>query len=116
MGKQKKLCYKLDFGQIHDHLTDLGKIEDISKSPLQANKTFNTLKNQGYHLENNFGLGKKYLAAVFAMLLTLAFLIDQTQQLCCPLFRSVWKKLRSKKALWESISSFFRCYLIKSKR
>jgi hypothetical protein len=71
------------------------------------NETFNTPKNQGYHFEHNYGLGKKYLAVVFAMLMMLAFLIDQIQQLCCALFRSVWKKLKSKKALWESERSYF---------
>jgi hypothetical protein len=78
------------------------------------NETFNTLKNQGYHFEHNYGLGKKYLAVVFAMLMMLAFLIDQIQQLCCALFQSVWKKLKSKKALWESMRSYFKCYIVKS--
>jgi len=78
------------------------------------NETFNTLKNQGYHFGHNYGLGKKYLAVVFAMLMMLAFLIDQIQQLCCALFQSVWKKLKSKKALWESMRSYFKCYIVKS--
>ncbi|GAB6161167.1 hypothetical protein JCM12298_03260 [Desulfothermus naphthae] len=29
------------------------------------NETFNTLKNQGYHLEHNFGHGKKNLSIIF---------------------------------------------------
>lgn len=78
------------------------------------NETFNTLKNQGYHLEHNYGLGKKYLAVIFAMLMMLAFLVDQTQQLCCTLFQSVWRKLGSKKSLWESMRSYFKCFLLKS--
>lgn len=78
------------------------------------NETFNTLKNQGYNLGHNYGLGKKHLAAVFVMLMMLAFLVDQTQQLCCTLFQSVWKKLGSKKALWESIRSYFKCFLFES--
>jgi hypothetical protein len=47
------------------------------------------------------------------MLMMLAFLVDQIQQLCCTLFRSVWKKLGSKKALRESIKSYFKCFLVK---
>ena len=47
------------------------------------NETFNTLKNQGYCFEHNFGHGEKYLATVFAHLMMLAFLIDQIQQRCC---------------------------------
>ena len=42
------------------------------------NETFNTLKNQGYHVEHNFGHGKENLSVVFLMLMVLAFLIDQT--------------------------------------
>jgi len=38
------------------------------------NETFNTLKNQGYHLEHNFGLGNRNLSAVFTILMMLAFL------------------------------------------
>ena len=49
------------------------------------NETFNTLKNQGYHFEHNFGHGKHLLASVFSNLMMLAFLIDQG--LCCQLFQ-----------------------------
>ena len=80
------------------------------------NETFNTLKNQGYQFEHNFGHGKQNLSVVFAVLMMLAFLVDQTQQLCCPLFRMVWKKLGSKKMLWERIRSFFREYIVYSMR
>lgn len=78
------------------------------------NETFNTLKNQGYNFEHNFGLGEKNLCVVFALLMMLAFLVDQIQQLCCPLFKAVWQKCGSKKLLWESIRSFFRCHLLES--
>ena len=80
------------------------------------NETFNTLKNQGYQFEHNFGHGEQNLSVVFAMLMMLAFLVDQTQQLCCPLFRKVWKKLGSKKMLWERMRSFFREYIVSSMR
>ena len=78
------------------------------------NETFNTLKNQGYQFEHNFGHGRQNLSVLFAMLMMLAFLVDQTQQLCCPLFRKVWKKLGSKKMLWERMRSFFREYIVDS--
>jgi len=80
------------------------------------NETFNTLKNQGYQFEHNFGHGEQHLSVVFAMLMMLAFLVDQTQQLCSPLFRNVWKKLGTKKMLWERIRSFFREYIVSSMR
>ena len=51
------------------------------------NETFNTLKNLGYNFEHNYGHGKQYLSTIFCMLMMLAFLIDQIQEICCPLFR-----------------------------
>jgi len=78
------------------------------------NETFHTLKNQGYHFEHNYGLGKKNLSLVFAMLMMLAFLIDQTQQLSCKLFRAVWKKVKSKRSLWERMRSLFKEFAFES--
>ena len=71
------------------------------------NETFNTLKNQGYNFEHNYGHGNKNLSVVFAMLMMLAFLVDQAQQLTCQLFQSVWKKLGSKRSLWEKMRFLF---------
>jgi hypothetical protein len=78
------------------------------------NETFNTLKNQGYNLGHNYGLGKKHLSAVFIHLMMLAFLVDQIQQLCCPLFQAAWKKCQSKKYLWENIRGTFRRFIAPS--
>jgi hypothetical protein len=80
------------------------------------NETFNTLKNQGYHYEHNYGHGQRHLSVVFALLMMLAFLVDQTQQLCCGLFRAVWQKLGSKRALWENLRSHFLHFRFRSMR
>jgi hypothetical protein len=42
------------------------------------NETFNTLRNQEYHLEHNYGPGSKNLSTNFILLMLLAFLVDQT--------------------------------------
>jgi hypothetical protein len=78
------------------------------------NETFNTLKNQGYNFEHNYGHGEQHLSVVFAMLMMLAFLVDQTQQLCCALFRAVWAKLGSKRMLWERMRALFYDYALES--
>jgi hypothetical protein len=78
------------------------------------NETFNTLKNQGYHFEHNYGLGKKNLSLNFTMLMMLAFLVDQTQQLSCKLFKAVLKKQGSKKALWDRMRSMFKEHIFSS--
>jgi len=79
------------------------------------NETFNTLKNQGYHFEHNFGHGYKNLSTVFAMLMMLAFLIDQTEQLCCGLFQGALKKQKGRKSyLWRRVREFFTTHFILS--
>jgi hypothetical protein len=80
------------------------------------NETFNTRKNPGYHFEHNYGHGEQNLSVVFAMLMMLAFLVDQTQQLCCALFRAVWAKLGSKRLLWERMRALFYDYRLHSMR
>jgi Transposase DDE domain len=80
------------------------------------NETFNTLKNQGYNFEHNYGHGEQHLSVVFATIMMLAFLVDQTQQLCCALFRAVWAKLGSKRLLWERLRALFYDYRLESMR
>jgi hypothetical protein len=79
------------------------------------NETFNTLKNQGYNLEHNYGHGQQNLSVVLALLMMLVFLVDQTQQLCCPLFQAAWKKRWSnKRSLWEEMRSLFHSFVFAS--
>jgi hypothetical protein len=80
------------------------------------NETFNTLKNQGYHFEHNFGHGYHHLSVVFATLMMVAFLVDQVQQLCCPLFQAAWAKWGSKRLLWEKMRAYFYAYALESMR
>jgi hypothetical protein len=78
------------------------------------NETFNTLKNQGYHFEHNYGHGRKNLSVVFALLMMLAFGVDQIQQSCNSLFRAAWEKCGTKRALWEEIRTAFRAFVVMS--
>jgi hypothetical protein len=71
------------------------------------NETFNTLKNQGYQFEHNFGHGHKHLSHVFGLLMFLAFCIDQAQQRCCGLFQSALEKMKRKRYFWERLRSVF---------
>jgi DDE family transposase len=72
------------------------------------NETFNTLKNQGYNFEHNYGHGKQNLATVLALTMFLAFTTDQIIQRCWKLFRQVRNGLRTKAKLWESLRSLFK--------
>lgn len=78
------------------------------------NETFNTLKNQGYQFEHNFGHGKKNLHTIFALLMMLAFLIDQIQEATCGLFQKALEYKRTRRFFWESMKSFFNTYFVDS--
>lgn len=72
------------------------------------NETFNTLKNQGYHFEHNYGHGAKNLATVLVLLMFLAFTVDQMIQRCWQLFQQVRGGLRTKAKLWDGLRSLFQ--------
>lgn len=76
------------------------------------NEVFNTLKNQGYNLEHNFGHGFKNLCNNFIMLMMLAFLVDQLQEIACSTFRKALKTAVRKKYLWEGIKGRFKNWII----
>ena len=78
------------------------------------NETFNTLKNQGYNFEHNYGHGRQYLATVLAMLMLLAFLVDQIQERCCKLFGRLRANLRTRAKLWETMRSLFKVVAFRS--
>lgn len=76
------------------------------------NETFNTLKNQGYHFEHNFGHGDEYLSSTLAGLMFLAFLIDQIQEHACRLFQRARERWRSRRYLWERFRALFFTFYV----
>ena len=56
------------------------------------NETFNVLKHRGYHLEHNFGHGKKTLASVLVALNLLAFALHGA----CDLIETLWQRARQR--------------------
>ena len=106
------------FSWITDFTLDANNVRAIMRGGRARwkieNETFNTLKNQGYNLEHNYGHGEQNLSVVLALLMMLAFLVDQVQQLCCPLFQAAWHKMKTKCHLWEEIRHHFRLLLFDS--
>ncbi len=78
------------------------------------NETLNTLKNQDYHFEHNFGHGYQHLATNFSLLMMLAFLVDQIQAHCCAFFQQAWQASHSKIRLWARMRAFFTDFYIAS--
>jgi hypothetical protein len=64
--------------------------------------------------EHNYGHGAQNLATVLALLMLLAFLVDQIQQRCCQLFRRLWKGLGTKAKLWASLRNLFNVLVFDS--
>ena len=78
------------------------------------NETFNTLKNQGYHFEHNYGHGYKHLCNVLALIMLLAFLIDQIIQARDKIFKIIEAKVRTKKRLWHTRRALFSTTILNS--
>lgn len=76
------------------------------------NETFNTLKNQGYNFEHNFGHGKKNLCTVMAMLMMLAFLIDQIVEGTHFLFQQAKKCAGNRRELWVNIRVLIQFFFL----
>lgn len=85
-------------------LDDLDKVVTCGRSRWSIeNETFNTLKNQGYNFEHNYGHGNKNLSIVMCHLMFIAFAIDQIQAYCGYYFKKVLKVVHAKKYVWEKI-------------
>lgn len=75
------------------------------------NETFNTLKNQGYEFEHNFGHGLKNLSVVFAFLMMLAFLVDQAQLASNKLVQAALAKEKRLKELYRVVRGLFDTFI-----
>jgi hypothetical protein len=71
------------------------------------NETFNTLKNQGYEFEHNYGHGHKNLSVNLAYLMMLAFLVDQAQLLTSKVVQLAIQKSKSLSEFYRMIRSLF---------
>ncbi|GAH26287.1 unnamed protein product, partial [marine sediment metagenome] len=72
------------------------------------NEGFNTLKNQGYHLEHNFGHGKQYLSEAFFVLNLIAFFMHQIFVLTDRLYRKCRAKFSARIEHFSNFRSVLR--------
>jgi len=78
------------------------------------NECFNTLKNQGYHLNHNFGHGKKNLCHNLYLLTLIAFFFHQIFELSDPAYRLCRKSYVNKLALWETFRALIIYFIFNS--
>ncbi len=72
------------------------------------NECFNTLKNQGYHIEHNYGHGEANLCFNFFLLTLMAFYFHQISEMTCYLYQACREKFGSKRHLWETLRSYIK--------
>jgi len=77
------------------------------------NETFNTLKNQGYHLEHNFGHGQGFLSNNFFVLNMLAFYIHQILELCDSGYQYCRSKFSSRQEFWNNLRAAIKIMLFR---
>ena len=70
------------------------------------NECFNTLKNQGYHIEHNYGHGAKHLCFNFLLLTLIAFFFHQIFELTDRLYQACRKRFGRKQNMWNSLRSY----------
>ena len=108
---QKKKSLYQKFAWITDIVIKAPMVENLMKGGRARwkieNETFNTLKNQGYHFDHNFGHGNQNLSVVMAYLMFTAFIIDQVQEFSCKHFKAALKKIGRLKYLWERMRNSF---------
>lgn len=78
------------------------------------NECFNTLKNQGYHLEHNYGHGSKNLCFNFFLLTLLAFFFHQIFELTDHLYQACRKKFGSKRHMWETLRAYIKILIFET--
>lgn len=72
------------------------------------NETNNTLKNQGYNLEHNFGHGKEHLANFLTTLNLLAFLLHTTLAFLDEEYQALRRELVVRKEFFNDIRALLR--------
>ncbi len=105
-GKSKKFSWITSFNVTKNNCEKLMK-GGRARWKIE-NETFNTLKNHGYQFEHNFGHGNKNLSTVFAMLMMLAFSIDQVAFICNKSMELAKNKATTYAGLWEEMRALFR--------
>lgn len=78
------------------------------------NEYFNTLKNQGYNAEHNYGHGTQYASFNFLLFILLAFFVHQILELSDPLYQKCRSKFSSRIEYWNQLRCTIRILIFDS--
>ena len=102
---------RLLFSWVTDITLNLENVEEIARGGRArretGNETFNTLKNQGYNPGHNYGHGPEHLATDLGILMMLAFLSGQVQQISCRVFQKALNSVHARTVLWKKLWALF---------
>jgi len=104
----------------HSWVTDIEINEDNVMAMTKAgrcrwkieNECFNTLKNQGYHIEHNYGHGDENLSYNMYLLTLLAFYVHQIFELTDGVYQACRVSFGSKLHLWENFRATIRIVVV----
>jgi hypothetical protein len=100
--KEKRTYHNAWVTDISINETNVAELVRIGRCRWKIeNEVFNTLKNQGYHIEHSYGHGKNHLSFNFFLLNLLAFFMHQIFELTDKLYQACRQKLGSKRNLWD---------------
>lgn len=78
------------------------------------NECFNTLKNQSYRLDHNYGHGNKNLSFIFYLFILLAFFFHQIAELTDGLYQAARTKRGSKQEMWNAVRAAIEWFIFES--
>jgi len=115
-SKKKKECYHNCF------ITNLSitpeTVEEIARVGrgrwMIENEAFNTLKNQGYHLEHNYGHGKQYLSNNLVILNLFSFALHTLADLLHASYQTINHRLKNRKTFFEEVRTLLKYCLYPS--
>ncbi len=74
------------------------------------NENHNVLKTKGYHIEHNFGHGKRYLACLLLSLNLLAFLFHTVLDLVDEQYRAIRQALGTRRRFFQDLEALLRYF------
>lgn len=74
------------------------------------NENHNVLKTKGYHIEHNFGHGKRYLAYLLLSLNLLAFLFHAVLDLVDEQYRAIRRALGTRRRFFQDLEALLRYF------
>jgi hypothetical protein len=104
------IIYQNAFATNH-HITEANVVEIVvdGRAGFQTeNENHNTLKTKGYHLEHNFGHGKKHLSSGRMTLNVLAFLFHTVLGVFDNRYQQVRRTLGTRKTFFDDVRALTR--------